>query len=379
MSCSSCKCSNGGTGISAVILDLDGTLIDSESGSKGVVKDFLAKYGRVMKEDNKRLGKTLKESAISIIQDYDLPLSPDQFIQEITPLFREKWLQTKPMPGATRLIKHLHKHGVPIALASNSLLDYIETKISNQNGWRECFSAIVGSDNVKSGKPSPDIFIEAAERMGVDAARCLVVEDSLVGVKAAKAAKMKVVAVPSLQETDCSSLADIELNSLLEFEPEKWGLPPFNDWVQGAMPIETTYLSCGSISRFLYGIQEKGKYVLPNQFSGIFFGWAQVGLQKIFKVVVSIGFRFPNSTRKLQVCIIDDCQTQDQQHLHLSLVGFIRGLKSKEELTSKDLVILEDDKSVARESLELELFKHRPYIHVLGEEEEAGNSCLLLE
>lgn len=72
-------------------------------------------------------------------------------------------------------------------------------------------------------------FEETAKRMGVPAVNCLVIEDSLVGVKAATAAKTKVVAVPSRGESDCCKLANITLNSLLEFQPELWGLPPFDD------------------------------------------------------------------------------------------------------------------------------------------------------
>ncbi|OWM78706.1 hypothetical protein CDL15_Pgr002877 [Punica granatum] len=274
MSCCACKRRNA---ISAVILDLDGTLVDTENGSKGVLKEFLAKHGRVLNEGNKRLGKTLKESAISIVEDYDLPLTPDQFIQEITPMYREKWLQAKPLPGSNRLIKHLHKHGVPFALASNSLRDYIDAKIANQDGWKESFSAIIGSDDVESGKPSPD----------------------MVGVKGAKAANMKVMAVPSHEEADSSSMADAVINTLLEFQPEIWGLPPFDDWVQNALPIERIYLSCRNISGFLHEMKEDGKFGLTNQTSGIFFGWAQVSLPKTFKAVVAIGFHSPNNTRKL--------------------------------------------------------------------------------
>ncbi|PKI42765.1 bifunctional riboflavin kinase/FMN phosphatase-like [Punica granatum] len=367
MSCCACKRRNA---ISAVILDLDGTLVDTENGSKGVLKEFLAKHGRVLNEGNKRLGKTLKESAISIVEDYDLPLTPDQFIQEITPMYREKWLQAKPLPGSNRLIKHLHKHGVPFALASNSLRDYIDAKIANQDGWKESFSAIIGSDDVESGKPSPDIFIEAARRMGVDAAQCLVIEDSLVGVKGAKAANMKVMAVPSHEEADSSSMADAVINTLLEFQPEIWGLPPFDDWVQNALPIERIYLSCRNISGFLHEMKEDGKFGLTNQTSGIFFGWAQVSLPKTFKAVVAIGFHSPNNTRKLQLSLIDDCrENAHDQHLQLSLVGFIRGLKSKEELTSKEMVINEEDKSIASESLDLPIFMHGPCMPFAEEKE----------
>ncbi|KAK9284330.1 hypothetical protein L1049_023501 [Liquidambar formosana] len=218
-------------GVLAVILDLDGTLLNTEKATKDVLKEFLAKYGKVLdreKEDG-MLGMAQKESAIAIVKNYDLPLTPDQFIKEITPFYIEKWPQARALPGANRLIRHLHKHGVPFALASNSLRDNIYAKITPHAGWKEYFSVILGIDQVKSGKPSPDIFLEAAKRMGVDAVRCLVIEDSLVGVRAAKAAGMKVVAVPPQSEANRASIADSVLHSLLEFQPELWGLPPFED------------------------------------------------------------------------------------------------------------------------------------------------------
>ncbi|KAL6286321.1 hypothetical protein ACE6H2_010711 [Prunus campanulata] len=132
----------------------------SERATKGVFQEFLARYGKVLdkeREEKKSLGMTLKDSATSVVKDYDLPLTPDQFIQEIIPMYQEKWLYTKALPGANRLIKHFHDRGVPIALASNSLREYIDAKISHHRGWKERFSVILGSDQVKAGKPSPDL------------------------------------------------------------------------------------------------------------------------------------------------------------------------------------------------------------------------------
>ncbi|KAK7292377.1 hypothetical protein RIF29_08155 [Crotalaria pallida] len=65
------------------------------------------------------------------------------------------WANAKALLDANRLIKHLRKNGVPMALASNSCHDYIEAKISHHKGWKESFSVILGSDQVKSGKPYP--------------------------------------------------------------------------------------------------------------------------------------------------------------------------------------------------------------------------------
>lgn len=220
-----------GTTISAVILDLDGTLLDTEEATRSVLRDYLASYGKVLITDKEhgRVGRTQKESAVAIVMDYDLPLTPDQFIAEITPLYRAKWKDAKALPGANRLLQHLHKHQISFALASNSLREYIDAKISHQKGWKELFSVILGSDQVLSGKPSPDLCLEAAKRMSVDPGKCLVIEDSLIGVKAAKAAGMKVVVVPSKSEADAAALADSSLHSLLDFQPELWGLPSFDD------------------------------------------------------------------------------------------------------------------------------------------------------
>ncbi|XP_030538636.1 bifunctional riboflavin kinase/FMN phosphatase-like [Rhodamnia argentea] len=359
MSCSSCNSCNAKPDppILAVVLDLDGTLLDTEVGSKWVLKEFLGKYGKVLDEGNqKRLGWTLKESAIAMVTDYDLPLTPDQYVEEIVPMYRQGWAKARALPGAIRLIKHLRECRVPFALASNSLREYINAKISHQQGWEEYFSVIVGSDDVQSGKPSPDIFIEAARRLGMDATHCLVIEDSLVGVQAAKAAQMKVVAVPSHTEADCSSMADSVLHSLLEFQPELWGLPPFDDWVNNALPIETMVLSCQHINGSLYEIEEDGMSALPAQAAGVYFGWAQVGIGTILKAVVGIIFDSPSAMRKLHLSLIDGSVDRvSDQHVQLSLVGFIRGFRSQ-DVISANKIIDEQDKSIASSSLELPEF-----------------------
>ncbi|KAF8007838.1 hypothetical protein BT93_K1734 [Corymbia citriodora subsp. variegata] len=247
------------------------------------------------------------------------------------PMKRQGWAKARALPGANRLIKHLQKCGVPFALASNTLREHINAKISHQQGWKECFCVTVGSNDVQSGKPSPDIFIEAARRMGIDATHCLVIEDSLVGVQAAKAAKMKVVAVPSYTEADCSSMADSVLHSLLEFQPELWGLPPFDDWVNNALPIETMVLSCQQLNGSVYEIEEEGMSPLPAQAAGVYFGWAQIGIHTIFKAVVGIIFDSPSAVRKLHLCSIDgSIDHVSYQQVQLSLVGFIRGFGFKE-------------------------------------------------
>uniref|UniRef100_A0A7C9AJP3 Riboflavin kinase n=1 Tax=Opuntia streptacantha TaxID=393608 RepID=A0A7C9AJP3_OPUST len=348
--------------ISAVILDLDGTLLNTEVASRGVLREFLASYGKVLITDNehRRVGKTQKESAIAIVKNYELPLTPEQLIAQITPMYRSKWKDAKALPGANRLIRHLHKHQVPLALASNSSREYIEAKISYQKGWKECFSVILGSDQVPMGKPSPDLFLEGAKRMAVDSSECLVIEDSLIGVKAAKAAGMKVVVVPSQSEADSAALADFVLHSLLEFQPELWGLPKFDDWVDKALPVDPIFFDGQVIDGFLADCSEEddSPNVLPDQVCGVFFGWA-VSSPGDFKVVASIGREFSSAFQtKIQLCSTDGrVEHLSADRMHFALVGYIRGFSSKgsKHLNSD---ISENDVSIAKSALELPIFRY---------------------
>ncbi|XP_059663242.1 bifunctional riboflavin kinase/FMN phosphatase-like isoform X2 [Cornus florida] len=369
------------THVSAVILDLDGTLLNTEQATKDVLKQFLAKYGKVLdrEKENKRLGMTHKESAIAIIKDYDLPIPPHRYTQEIMPLYQEKWVEAKALPGANRLIMHLHKHQVPFALASNSIRQNIDTKISHQQGWKECFSVILGSDQVKLGKPAPDLFLEAANKMGVDAVRCLVIEDSLIGVKAAKAAGMKVVAIPSLQsEAEQYHIADSVLHSLLEFQPEMWGLPPFEDWVDNTLPVEPFHLKGLYSHGLLCEFADSGPSALPDQVSGVYFGWGIVDTDEIFKVVTGIGWDHGCCTakRKIRLCPVDGSKEDiSNQHMQVLLVGYIRGMTGKGN-TSAEIEIVEEDKLIASDSLDLPVYAHHTCASFFSEASFEDDCCL---
>ncbi|XP_073147178.1 bifunctional riboflavin kinase/FMN phosphatase-like [Henckelia pumila] len=351
------------TRVFAVIFDLDGTLLNTEQVTKDILKIFLAKYGKIQdnEKEKKRLGMTHKESAISIVNDYDLPLTPEQFTQEIMPMYHGLWKEAKPIPGAERLMRHLHKHGIQFALASNSLSKNIDGKISHHDGWKERFVTILGSDQVKSGKPSPDIYIEAAKRMGVDSLHCLVIEDSLVGVKAGKSAQMTVVAVPSLQTgMDTFSVADSVLHSLLEFQPELWGLPQFEDWVGKTLPIEPIHLSGIFTNGLFHSHAENSLSVLPDQIWGLFFGWVKFD-EQVSKAVISIGWSLIccNFERKIKACILDgsDHNVYDGK-MQLLVVGYFqRSISAGNVLNNLD--ILDEDRETADAALSLPAFSYK--------------------
>lgn len=133
------------------------------------------------------------------------------------PMLRE---QSEPMPGAVELIAALHDQGFALGIASSSPIWQIEAVIDRFE-LDGIFQAIASGEEVRRGKPAPDVYLLAAERLAVRPERCVALEDSGPGTAAAKAAGMSVIAVPSAETAGHSfALADLILPSLVGAAPE---------------------------------------------------------------------------------------------------------------------------------------------------------------
>ncbi|KAK7388513.1 hypothetical protein VNO78_23331 [Psophocarpus tetragonolobus] len=225
--------------ISHVIFDMDGLLLDTEKFYTQVQEIILSRYNKTFDWTlkAKMMGKKAIESARIFVQESGISdsLSPEQFLVEREDMLQSLFPTSELMPGASRLVSHLHAKGVPICVATGSHRRHFELKTQRHH---EIFSlmhhVVLGDDpEVKQGKPSPDGFLAASKRFEggqVDPSNILVFEDSPSGVLAAKNAGMSVVMVPD-PRLDKSFLdaADQVLNSLLDFNPSEWGLPAFED------------------------------------------------------------------------------------------------------------------------------------------------------
>ncbi len=124
------------------------------------------------------------------------------------------------MPGAVEAVRALHAAGYPLAVTSSGIREYIAL-VLGRLGITDCFGVIVTGADVTHGKPHPEPYLVTAVRLGLSPAECVVFEDATVGVRAAKAAGMRCIAVPNpdaMQPQDLAA-ADLILPSLSEFTP----------------------------------------------------------------------------------------------------------------------------------------------------------------
>ena len=104
------------------------------------------------------------------------------------------------MPGAHRLLWHLHKHHVPVALATSTSRATFGAKMAGHGNLQSIFTCVSCGDEVTNGKPAPDCFREAAAKLGLEPSECLAIEDAPAGVESAVAAGLRVAVVPSLRD-----------------------------------------------------------------------------------------------------------------------------------------------------------------------------------
>lgn len=218
--------------ITHLIYDMDGLLLDTEGIYTEVTRMIVGRFGRTFDWSIKQhmIGRPALESAQYLVETLALPITPEQYLEERETLLLERFPRAEPLPGAERLVRHLHARGVPQALATSSTREFFELKTRRHRDWFALFDAVVTGDDpeVRQGKPAPDIFLTAARRLGADPECCLVFEDAPSGMHAARAAGMRVVVIPDPNmNRDVYGAAHEILDSLVEFVPERWGLPAF--------------------------------------------------------------------------------------------------------------------------------------------------------
>ncbi len=215
--------------ITHVIWDLDGTLLDTEPPYMAAIGAIAARYGQEFTVDvrERMMGRPSPVAARIFVETLGIPLTPDQFLVERDTALAILFRDCPPMPGALSLSAHLHRHTIPQAIATSSSRVTLLQKTVMHAEWFAMFAAVVTGDEVAHGKPAPDIFLRAAEQIGARPEATLVFEDSPLGVEAARAAGMHVVAVPEAVFRDHVRDADTVLDSLEAFDPAPWGLPAF--------------------------------------------------------------------------------------------------------------------------------------------------------
>ena len=214
-------------GFSAVVFDLDGVLWDGEPLYREAVNVVLAPYGHRLSDEEYAMimGHSVEASWEWLRQRFQLTEPPAQLLRadsEAVLRLLEQSLQT--LPGARPLIDELRRRAVPIAVASASLRHWVDATLLGL-GLQDTFDATVSASEVDNAKPAPDLYLAAAKRLDVEPRHCLAIEDTLAGVRSAKAAGMFAVqlraastALPPLDEADLviDSFADFDFSLLAE-------------------------------------------------------------------------------------------------------------------------------------------------------------------
>ena len=219
--------------ILGALYDLDGTLLDTEPLYDEAEQKLINLYGNGVPLDSETKQQLLGTPAIVncklLVEKYDVKLTPEQFEEKRDELLVEPFRNCKFKKGAKEVVhKCKYELGLKSAIATGSSRFNFDNKVYNLKEWvKEYIDVVITSDNIKRGKPNPDIFILAAQELGLRPSDCIVFEDGLPGVKAAISAGVRIVVAiieeyqrPSFQNLayDKNKTKLVIINSLEEFD-----------------------------------------------------------------------------------------------------------------------------------------------------------------
>jgi beta-phosphoglucomutase family hydrolase len=208
--------------IAAVIWDMDGVLADTAPQHLRAWQETFAKRGIKFTEADFMRGFGVRNNVI-----IKSVLGEDITGAEIETIAREKEAtfrgiigkNVKPLPGALELLKALDERGIKMAIASSTVMENIRLIVGSL-GIEKYFKAVITGHDVTEGKPHPQVFLKAAQRLGAEPGYSIVFEDAVAGVKAAKSAGMYCVAITTTHPREKLKEADLIVDTLEEVSVE---------------------------------------------------------------------------------------------------------------------------------------------------------------
>jgi HAD superfamily hydrolase (TIGR01509 family) len=210
--------------ISAVVFDLDGVIVDSEQVWDDVRERYVRETGGTYGASATRdmMGMSSVEWSRYMSEALGVPGTPEEINAAIVERMLERYGEAPPLiPGAVEAVRRCAARW-PLAVASSSNPELIEV-VLDAAGLHDVIRVVVSSQEVPRGKPAPDVYLEAARRLGVEPRDCAAVEDSHNGIRSAKAAGMRVLALPNFHfppDPEALAQADVVLGSISELTPE---------------------------------------------------------------------------------------------------------------------------------------------------------------
>ncbi|HUU26172.1 MAG TPA: HAD family phosphatase [archaeon] len=213
--------------LKAVLYDLDGLMVDSEPLHGKASEKALNAYGHTLEDIPAALrqsfyGRRVAEIAADVVNCLSLPVSPERWARERLEIFMELVEQgINLMPGAEESLSLFEGNGLKKAVVSSGDRKYVQ-KILRLTGLTSRFEAVVTGDDVTRGKPDPQCYLLGAQKLDVPPPGCLVLEDAYPGIKAARAAGMKVIGVENNFNSRFDG-ADVVVSSLAAIDQKVLG------------------------------------------------------------------------------------------------------------------------------------------------------------